>query len=84
MTQINNSKQDERAQMRSRQLSKCIVAYENKRVHIATGRWRDQVVSMNVKENGARIITRRLRLRFCRKAFDLYKEGLVFKRTNAQ
>jgi hypothetical protein len=42
------------------------------------------VVSMNTKENGARIIVRRLRLRYCRKAFDLYKDGLKFKRTNSQ
>lgn len=40
-------------------------------------------MSMNTKENGARIIVRRLRLRYCRKAFDLYKDGLKFKRTNA-
>jgi hypothetical protein len=69
--------------MRSRHLMKCVNSFEKRRVQISVGRWRDQVVSMNTKENGARIIVRRLRLRYCRKAFDLYKDGLKFKRTNA-
>lgn len=43
---------------------------------LAVGRWRDFVTSLNFKEDGASTIIRRLRLRFLRKAFDLYKEGV--------
>lgn len=47
---------------------------------LAIGRWRDQVGSMNVKEDGAAAIIKRLRLRFLRKAFDFYLSGVKTKK----
>ena len=35
---------------------------------------------MNIKENGAETIIRRLRLRFLRKAFDFYLNGVNRKK----
>jgi hypothetical protein len=35
---------------------------------------------MNIKENGADVIIKRLRLRFLRKAFDMYLDGVKEKR----
>lgn len=84
MVNTNTATQDERAQMRQRHLMKCVNSFEKRRLQISVGRWRDQVASMNIKENGARIIIKRLRLRYCRKAFDLYLDGLKYQRTNNQ
>lgn len=47
-------------------------------MQIAIGRWRDRISDMNIKENGADTIIRRLRLRFLRKAFDMYHEGVQY------
>lgn len=47
---------------------------------IAMGRWRDRINEMNIKENGAETIIRRLRLRFLRKAFDFYRNGVNTKK----
>lgn len=35
---------------------------------------------MNIKEGGANTIIRRLRLRYLRKAFDLYLAGVKYER----
>jgi hypothetical protein len=35
---------------------------------------------MNIKEDGASTIVRRMRLRFLRKAFDLYVDGVKFRK----
>jgi hypothetical protein len=43
-------------------------------------RWRDTVSEVTIKENGAETIIRRLRLRFLRKAFDLYVKGVNYKK----
>jgi hypothetical protein len=40
------------------------------------GRWRDNTTDLQIKEWGAYKIMRRLRLRLCRKAFDLCVEGV--------
>jgi len=40
------------------------------------------VNSMNIKESGADTIIKRLRKRFLRKAFDLYKDGVKFVKQN--
>ena len=37
---------------------------------------------MNIKESGADTIIKRLRKRFLRKAFDLYKDGVKFVKQN--
>ena len=42
------------------------------------GRWRDKVSDMNIKEDGAATVIRRLRLRLLRKAFDFYQDGVKF------
>jgi hypothetical protein len=51
-------------------------AFETRLKSIAVGRWRDKVTSFQEKEHGAFLITRRLRLRLCRKALNLYIEGV--------
>lgn len=43
-------------------------------------RWRDTLREVVVKELGAETIIRRLRLRFLRKAFDLYLGGVKYKK----
>ena len=47
---------------------------------LAIARWRDTVQETTVKEDGASTIIRRLRLRFLRKAFDLYAAGVKYKK----
>lgn len=63
-------------QKRQRHLISCINAFETRFISIAIGRWRDKVTSFELKEEGAFKIMRRLRLRYCRKAFDLYLRGV--------
>lgn len=43
---------------------------------IAIARWRDKKNEQRVKEDGAAVVIRRLRLRMLRKAFDLYLSGV--------
>lgn len=47
---------------------------------LAIARWRDCVTETTIKEDGASTIIRRLRLRFLRKAFDLYAAGVKYKK----
>jgi hypothetical protein len=42
----------------------------------AMARWRDRCVKVNVIEDGAGTIVKRLRTRFLRKAFDFYLAGV--------
>ena len=53
-------------------------SYERRCKLQAIGRWRDKIYEMNLKEDGAATIIRRLRLRFLRKAFDMYVAGVEF------
>ena len=76
----NNARFDERSQQRQKHLLKCVEGFEHRAVSIAIGRWRDRNYDLSTKERGAYIIMRRLRLRLARKTFDLYREGLDFKR----
>jgi hypothetical protein len=72
---------DERMQMRNKHLLKSINGFETRFKSIAMGRWRDKCISFNNKENGAATIMRRLRLRYVRKAFDLYLQGVDHLKT---
>jgi hypothetical protein len=78
-TNIVNFKVEELRQCRERHLIKCVEGFETRFKSISIGRWRDNVNQRNIKEKGAFIIMRRLRLRLLRKAIDLYQEGLEYR-----
>lgn len=59
---------------------KCVTSFERRLKQLAVGRWRDRVGELNVREDGAATIVRRLRLRFLRKAFDFYLAGVKNKK----
>jgi hypothetical protein len=42
------------------------------------GRWKDKMTDINVKENGAESVIKRLRCRMLRQAFDLYLKGVKY------
>lgn len=76
----NTVKNEEHEYQRQRHLLKCIEAFESRFLHIALGRWKDNVNNMNIKEDGAAVIIRRLRLRLLRKTIDLYIEGVAYSK----
>ena len=47
-------------------------------IEIAVGRWKDNINTINTKENGASTVIKRLRTRLLRKAFDLYVAGAKY------
>lgn len=65
---------------RQRHLLKCIEGYEERFKSLSIGRWRDRANDLNIKEDGAFTIMRRLRLRYLRKAFDIYQAGVKYKK----
>lgn len=76
LSNSNADKTDERLQQRDKHLTKCIEKFEQRLLSLAMGRWRDNTTDMQIKKLGAYKIMRRLRLRLCRKAFNLYLEGV--------
>lgn len=73
-------KVEQRSGQQSKNVSKCVQSYQKRMLQIAVGRWRDKISQVNVKEGGADTIIKRLRLRYLRQAFDLYKEGVHEKK----
>ena len=55
-------------------------SYEKRMLAIALGRWRDKIGEINVKEDGADTVVKRLRCRILRQAFDLYVSGIKYKK----
>jgi hypothetical protein len=49
-------------------------------LHIALSRWRDKMVDVNIKEEGASTVIKRMRCRYLRQAFDLYLKGVKLRR----
>eukprot|EP00347_Sterkiella_histriomuscorum_P005910 403354803 len=64
----------------SKHTLKCVTSYQRRMKQLALGRWRDQIASMNIKENGADTIISRMRKRFLRQAFDLYLSKIKSKK----
>ena len=80
MTNSNNTRTEDLQYQRQRHLLKCIDGYETRFKSLSIGRWRDAVSEINIKEQGAYTIMRRLRLRYLRKCIDLYLEGVAFRK----
>jgi hypothetical protein len=73
-------KQEQRDFIQKKSTLKCVTSFERRMKQLAIGRWRDQVTTSNFREDGAATIIKRLRLRFLRKAFDFYLEGVKSKK----
>ena len=77
---MNNFKTDDLNYQRKRHLLNCVDRFENRFKLLAIGRWRDRKNDLIVKEEGAHTLMRRLRIRFLRKAVDLYIDGVNFSK----
>jgi hypothetical protein len=75
-----DAKKGQKDQSQRTKVLKCVTSYNKRLVQLAIGRWRDKIQDINIKEDGANSIIRRLRLRFCRKAFDLYVAGVRYQK----
>ena len=80
MSKENKDKSGARDQCGQKRLNKCFESFEKRLLNVALGRWRDKIKDINVKEDGADTVLKRMRCRFLRQAFDLYLKGVQHRR----